>query len=435
MIAQLKANLSQKLSFSYKPGNFISFANESLVGATNFPHMISSIVDQGLRSQTDFVNSEMNVGSFTNTINNAALAILNDELKRHGIDKKEIAPVLTNYQRALNSESIVGTYSSQVNEYQSMVSQFLPVASNLMTQTTGLSGKTDVASSMRLPQKDIIMNTRETLGECAAHTRDGLKILGNIANLTIGDTVNVNFTAANGSYLKVRLGKIGSGIGGKAALTDEDIERIITKVNSAAVQTVPQYITRSMNSLVSISSATTAEVGTTMKAKVQSALNAINNAAVAEKEKENVTKSLYSAMEKDVMGLVGDARNYETYARQKNTGSIIDNNNMKQIMVLSAKRESSANLKRLAIKHYITARTSLEIAASIKTQLNKFDPAAIDKGYEDQAWKDIARFQYYLVHLENQQLKLMAIRAMAQAADIDDTNVLNYVETSGLPAD
>lgn len=434
MIAQLKANLSQKLSFSYKPGNFISSADESLAGTTNFPYLISGIVNQGLKAQTNFVSAEMNAANFTNTINNAALTVLNNELKRHGIAQKEIAAVLTNYQRVLNSESIVGTYSSQVSEYQTMVSQFLPVSSNLMTQMTGLSGKMDVASSMRFPEKDMTVNTRETLDECMAHTRDGLKILGNIANLTVGDSVNSNFTAANGSYLKVRLGKIGSGIG-KGALTDEEIERIIITVNSAAVQTVPQYITRSVNSLISISSVTMAEVNAAMKQKVQSALNAINNAAIAEKAKETITKSLYLATEKDVMGLISDARNYERYARQKNTGSIFDNNNMKEIMVLSAKRESSANLKRLAIKHYITARTSLEVAANIKTQLSKFDPATIDKGYEDQAWKDIARFQYYLVHLENQQLKLLAIRAMAQAADIDDPNVLSYIETSGPPAD
>ncbi|MBP1749530.1 MAG: hypothetical protein H6Q52_2069 [Deltaproteobacteria bacterium] len=434
LITQLKANVSEKLSFSYRPGNFMSFTKGGLVTTTNFSSMVSGIVAEGLKCQADFVNSEMSITSFANTINNAALTILSHELKQYGIDKKEITTVLSNYRKALNCDSIVGTYSGQVREYQSMVSEFLPVASNLMTQMTGLSGKIDIASSMRSKQKDVISNTRETLSECAVHTRDGLKILADIANLTIGDSMNVNFTTANAEYLKVRLGKIASG-SGKAALTDEDVEKIILKVNNAAVQIVPQYVTRSTNSLVNISSGTAAAIGTAMNTKVQSALTAINNAMYTEKAQEEATKNLYSSMEHDVMELVGNLRNYGTYAREKRQESLFDDSSLKKIMVLLAARKSSATFKKLAIKHYITARTSLEVAASIKTQLNKFNPGTIDSGYEDQAWKDLARFEYYLLHLENQQLKLMAIRAMAQAIDTDDPDVLKYAASSGLPAD
>ena len=153
-----------------------------------------------------------------------------------------------------------------------------------------------------------------------------------------------------------------------------------------------------------------AAVGMTMKNKVQSALAAINKAIETEKEKEKASKSIYSSMEKDIMDLTHNPRNYETYAREKSQGSLFDDSSLKKIMVLLAARESSATLKKLAIKHYITARTSLEMAASIKMQLSKFDPGTMDTGYEEQAWKDLARFQYYLLNLENQQLKLMAIR-------------------------
>ena len=205
LVTQLKTHVSQKLSFSYRTGNFMGFTNNNLIHTTDFPSMITTIIGEGLKSQTDFVQSGMSVANFTNMINNAALTVLNDELRQYGINKKDITEAVNNYQKALNSNFIVATYSGQVNEYRSMVSEFLPAASNLTTQMTGLSGKIDVASSIRSAQKDVISTTRETLSECVAHTRDGLNILANIARLTIGDSVNVDFTAANSKYLKERL--------------------------------------------------------------------------------------------------------------------------------------------------------------------------------------------------------------------------------------
>ncbi len=432
LIAQLKAAMSQKFSFAYKPGSFVSAANGSLTGVTDFSSMITGTATRGLNSEIGYVNSRMNAATFTSLIDKAELTALNQELKQQGLDKKEIEPVLAAYQKALNSTGIVGTYSSEVNEYQSMVSDFMPVASNLLVQMTTFAGKMDVASAIQSSGTDITGNTRRTLSECVAHVSDGLGVLGNIANFSIGDAINVKFSTANADYLKVRLGKITSGSG--KALTSEDIDRIITKVNNAAAQSVPRYVTQSTNSLTSMASDTAAAVGGIMKPNIQSAVSAITKAAAAEKAQESAVKSLYVSMEKDVQGLIGNARSYETFARDTSQGSLFDDSSMKKIMVLLARRESSATLKKLAVKNYITARTSLEVAAVIKAQLAKFDPAAIDGGYEDQAWKDLARFHYYLLYLENQKLKLMAIRAMVRAVDTDDPDVLKYVEKSGLPA-
>ena len=431
MIGQLKANLSQKLSISYKPGNFMGFGD--LAGINDFSSMISDVVSEGLRSQIGFVNTDMSLASFTGSLNNAAMTALQNELRQKGFDRNDITAVLKNYQRHLASAGLVGTYSGQVNEYRSMVSGFLPVASNLITQMAGLSGKIDVASSISAQQKDVTGNTREALSECTAHTRDGLYVLGNIGNASIGDAVGTQFIAANSKYLKTMLGKMTTTA--RVALTNEEIERIISKVNNAAAQTVPQYIARSTNSLEKLSLSTTASIGTIMRTKVQSALEAINRSAAAEKAKEAAITNIYSSIESEVQGLLGNPRNYGTFAREKDPARLFDNGNMKKMMVLLASRGSSATRKKLAVKHYILARTSLEVASSIKTTLNSFDPATVDSGYEDQAWKDLARLQYYLLYLDNQQLKLMAIRAMAQAADTDDPDILKYVENSGLPAD
>jgi hypothetical protein len=431
MVGQLKANLSQKLSISYKPGNFMGFSD--LADINDFSSMISDVVGEGLRSQIGFVNGEMSLANFTGSLNSAAMATLQHELRQKGFDTNDITAVIKNYQRVLASTGFVGTYSGQVNEYRSMVSGFLPVASNLITQMAGLSGKIDVASSISAQQKDVTGNTREVLSECAAHTCDGLHVLGNIGNTSIGDTVGTQFTAANSKYLKTTLGKMATTV--RVALTDEETEKIILKVNNAALQTVPQYIARLTNSLEKMSLSTTASVGTIMRTKVQAALEAIHRSATAEKAKEAAITNIYSSIESEVQGLLGNPHNYGTFAREKNPVPLFDNGNMKKIMVLLASRESSATRKKLAVKHYILARTSLEIASSIKIRLNSFDPATVDSGYEDQAWKDLSRLQYYLLYLDNQQLKLMAIRAMAQAADTDDQDILKYLDNSGLPTD
>lgn len=432
MTGELKANLSQKLNISYKPGNFVGTGD--LSGINDFSSMIGGAVNEGLKTQVGIVNGDMSLASFTGSLNNTVMATLLNELRRKGIDRDDTAAVLKNYQMFLKSPGLVGTYSGQVNEYRSMVSGFLPVASNLVMHVAGLSGRIDVASSLTSRQKDVTANTRAALSACSVHARDGFNILGTIGSMSVGDAVGNQFTASNSEYLKTVLGKTVSR-NTKVVLTDKDIELIISAVNSAAAQSVPQYIARSTDSLQKISLATAASVDQTMRSKVQSALDAVNRLVIAEKQRETAITTMYSSIENETQGLLRDYRNYETFARAKVPVTLFDDGSMKKAMVLLASRQSSAVRKKLAIKHYILARTSLEIASGIRARLKSLDPAAIDSGYGDQAWKDLSRLQYYLLYLENQKLKLIAIRAMAQAADTDDPDVLRYIEDSGMPAD
>ncbi len=432
MSGELKANLSQKLSISYKPGNFAGTGD--LSGINDFSSMIGGAVNEGLKSQTGIVNGDMSLASFTGSLNNSVMTTLQNELRRKGFDRNDTSTVLKNYQVFLKSPGLVGTYSGQVNEYRSMVSGFLPVASNLVMHMAGLSGRIDVASSLTARQKDVTGNTRAALSACTVHARDGFGILGTIGNMSVGDAIGNQFTASNSEYLKAVLGKTVSG-NTKVVLTDKDIELIISTVNGVAGQSVPQYISRSTDSLQKISLATAASVDRIIGSKVQSALDAVNRLVIAEKQKEIAITTMYSSIENEVQRLLRDYRNYETFARAKAPVSLFDDGSMKRAMVLLASRQSSAVRKKLAIKHYVLARTSLEVASGIRTRLKNLAPAAIDSGYEDQAWKDLSRLHYYLLYLENQKLKLIALRAMAQAADTDDPDVLRFIEDSGMPAD
>ena len=113
--------------------------------------------------------------------------------------------------------------------------------------------------------------------------------------------------------------------------------------------------------------------------------------------------------------------------------SLLDREDIKKITVLLAGRNSSMLRRKLAVRHYIVARISLEMATAIRSGLSGFDPATIDRGYEDMAWKDLARFNYYLLSMENQRLKLLALRAMTESLTTEDPDVSRYAEDSGLP--
>ena len=116
MIGQLKAILSQKLSISYRPGNLIGVGD--LAGINDFSSTVGDVVGAGLRSQNSFVNAHLSLGNFMGSLNNAATATFQNELRRKGFDRNDITAVLKNYQKILASEGFVGTYSGPVNEYR-----------------------------------------------------------------------------------------------------------------------------------------------------------------------------------------------------------------------------------------------------------------------------------------------------------------------------
>jgi hypothetical protein len=293
---------------------------------------------------------------------------------------------------------------------------------------SSLSGKMDVADGLK-GTRSANNNTLTVLAECADHTRDGLKNIAGLAYTTLADTINENFCTANSGYLTRRLKKNNTG------LSDEDIAKIASRTNNAAIRSVPEFINHTTASLADIGMSTNRAISVKMKDVIQSALSTIGKASSREKATQQAIDRAYTAIENDIRSLINDARRFEVIARDNNRPALLDESSMKKIMVLVAGRSSSMILKKLAIKHYIVARTSQELSLAIKAQLAKFDPAAIDSAYEDMAWKDLARFNYYLLRLENQKMKLLAIRAMTESIDTDDPDALGQIDKNGLPPD
>lgn len=433
LITELKLCLSEKLNLEFMPGGFRALEG-GLTKATDLKFPVSIPVTTGLTSQLNYTRSGMSVEAFTNRLNKAVFTVLRQELKQRGLEEKRIGMILADYGREfLNSRQTVGTYASQVKDFQVMAAEFLPGSAELLSRMTALAGKMDIADGLQGKQTaGSNGNTRQMLEECLAHTRGGLKNVAAIAGIAIADSINGEFRTAGNDYLKARLDKIRT-LEGKAALSDKEIVRIIEGVNRAAAGTVSDHIRSATGTLDDLALQTNISLIARMKDAIASALSAINRGMALEKEKERSADRLYAGIEKEVHALLRDSRRLGTVAREKNGASLLDKESVKEITVLLAGRNSSLLRRRLAVKHYMVARTSLETAAAIRAGLSGFDPEAIDGNYEDMAWKDLARFNYYLLCLENQRLRLLALRAMTESLSTEDPDVARYAEDSELP--
>ncbi len=433
LITKLKLCLSEKLDLEFMPGGFRALEG-GLRKATDLKFPGSDPVNTGLNSQLNYARSGMSVEAFTNRLNRAVFTVLRQELKQRGLEEKQIGRILADCGREfLNSRQTVGTYANQVKNFQAMAAEFLPASAELLSRMTVLAGKMDIADGIQGKQTaGSNGNTRQMLEECLVHTRIGLKNMAGIAGIAIADSINGDFRSAGNDYLKARLDKLRA-LEGKAALSDKEIARIIESVDKAAAGTVSDHIRTATGTLDDLALQTNISLTAKMKGAIASALSAINKEMALEKEKERSANRLYAGIEKEVHGLLRDGRQFGTVAREKNGASLLDKESVKEITVLLAGRNSSLLRRKLAVKHYIVARTSLETASAIRTGLSGFDPGAIDGNYKDMAWKDLARFNYYLLCLENQRLRLLALRAMTESLGTEDPDVVRYAEDSGLP--
>ncbi len=433
LITELKLSLSEKLNLEFMPGNLRAMEG-GLRKATDLKLPGSDPVNTGLNSQLNYARSGMSVEAFTNRLNKAVFTVLRQELKQCGLEEKQIGSILADYGKEfLNSRQTVGTYANQVKDFQTMAAEFLPASAELLSRMTVLAGKMDITDGIQGKQTaGSNGNTRQMLEECLAHTRGGLKNMAGIAAIAIADSINGDFRSSCNDYLKARIDKVRT-LEGKASLSDKEIAGIIESVNKAAAGTVSDHIRSATGTLDDLALQTSISLTAKMKSAIASALSSINREMALEKEKEGSANRLYAGIEKEVYELLRDSRQVGTVAMEKIRASLLDEESVKKITVLLAGRNSSLLRRRLAVKHYLVARASLETASAIRAGLSGFDPGAIDGNYEDMAWKDLARFNYYLLCLENQRLRLLALRAMTESLGTEDPDVIRYAEDNGLP--
>ncbi|NLT22884.1 MAG: hypothetical protein GXX82_07540 [Syntrophorhabdus sp.] len=433
LITELRLCLSERLDLALLPGSFRAL-EKRLRGATDLSKLVDGIVSDGLDSQLAFLKTRMNVEMFASCLNKAVLSALSRELKRLGFEESRVHEVLSDYRREfLNSRRALATYADEVRDFQTRTAEFLPVSARLLSRMTVLGGKMDVADGIQAKRgAEVSGNTRQILDECAIHAKGGLKNISAIAEVSLADSISRGFCGASGTYLTARLEKL-RGLEGKASVSPQDIARVLESVDRAATGAPSEYVRTSTAELVDMAAGIRTSLTARMRDGIAAVLLVVNKAVSLEKEKERAIDRLYNGIEQEVKGLLGDAGSFAAIARENARVSLLDREDIKKITVLLAGRNSSMLRRKLAVRHYIVARISLEMATAIRSGLSGFDPATIDRGYEDMAWKDLARFNYYLLSMENQRLKLLALRAMTESLTTEDPDVSRYAEDSGLP--
>lgn len=433
-IAQLKLNFMGKVNIEFMPGNFENGMMKTLEAATNFLSITNGVVSEGLASQADCIKTKMSPEAFREYLNCKVVSVLKKELLQRGIDGLQAQDILKDYEkRFLNSRQTLDIYTNQMLGFQAKLHEFVKGSAVFTSGMTDIAGHIDVADWIQGKQKTGgDTNTLGMLKECEGYAVKGLQNIGMIVGMEMGEAIGGTFACDNGRYLKVKLEKIRNA-GGTALFSAEGIERIIDDTNKTAIRAVRDYTALTISDLSSLETRAKTALLNVMKKAINSADSMIHGSMVLEREEGYAVKRLYADIEERVKRLVGDTGKLEAIAVEKKQISLLDSKDIQKIAVLLAGRGSSALQRRLAVKRYIAARECGDVATVIKAGLLKFDPGAIDRGYYDMAWKDLARFNYYLLVLHNQKMKLQALRVMAESLDTADPEIVMHIEKGGLP--
>lgn len=433
-ITRLKIYFMEKINIEFMPGNYGRSMMRTLETATDFLSIAGGIVGEGLALQTDCIKTKMSPEAFREHLNGKVLPVVRKGLLQRGIDGRQAQDILNDYEKQfLNSRQTLDIYANQMLGFQTKAREFMKESAGFTSRMTDIAGHVDVADWIQGKQKTGgSTNTHEMLKECEGYAVKGLQNIGTIAGIEMGEAIGGKFAGENGRYLKAKLEEV-QGPGGTASFSMEVIEKIIEDANKAAIRTVQDYIALTISDLSGLEARAKTALRRVMKKAIDSADSMIYRSMSLEREEGYAVNRLYANIEKRVKDLVGDPKKPEAIAREIKQVSLLDNEDIQKITVLLAGRGSSALQRRLAVKHYITARESGDMADAIRARLLKFDPGVIDCGYDDMAWKDLARFNYYLLVLHNQKMKLQALRAMAGSLNSADPEAILYIEKGALP--
>lgn len=150
------------------------------------------------------------------------------------------------------------------------------------------------------------------------------------------------------------------------------------------------------------------------------------------------TQSGYSNSSANPSGSMQQALNAGTW-----TSTQVDQANMqnaedtkKLAVFLGGDGKKHSAVVKTNVKYFLIAKESGDLARNILQKIKTYNVTAIDKTTDDAAWKDAARFQYYTLMLQNQQMKLLAARAMAIGMSLKalDDDLASFIEKTGLPA-
>lgn len=462
LINQAKMAVLSKLNLEFLPGGFANILMGELVNVSDLSGKIENVLNGGLNSEIAYIRDQMSPEALRTTLNGAMEQTFQSSLGAvQDLTRSQVEQLVGEYRgQFLMAQQVFSTYSGAVGSYQTMMKDFVSDATNFTSAISNLGTKLDIASFVS-GENGIgsIINTEAVMKEASVFMQNGIQNVVGITGYDIGIGVELNLAGMNANYLRSKLegmtkegtalitgtdGVVRETFGRVPLFTKEQVDKIIEDSNKAASASVADYLQKTSGALSQHASSVNSKLQNDLKGAVGQAEKVIENAVNVEKHKDFLAQKVSEEVQKSIGTIMGDAKEWFKIASDKelptfpkagaDVGAGVADNVGKIAALIAGKNNS--DLTRAHVKVWAIAKESADVVKNIRTKLGQYNPAMIDSKPEDAAWKDAARFQYYTLMLQNQQLKLLGAKAVAMAKNYEPYNeeLKKYLKKEGLPA-
>lgn len=453
LISQAKSYALSRVKLEYLQGPFGEMLTSGLMNPMDITGKIEGIMNAGLNSGLSVIRDQMSPEALMKSINSSTSQSLETALKGlSDMPKRLVEQTVGNYNRQFLESSGFNSYKTAARQYQQQMSNFMSTATDTSKRFMDFGQNLDIAQFVENGASSglgSITNTKAITSELNNFVANGIQNAKFIWGNDIGVQVETGFVNLNEAYLRRQLESLRQAKG-VTSLTDEKINEIISATNSKSLAAVSSYLNDTADRLTSQANKTTAAaqnaVGSTIgkvELTLQQAMNSEKQSdAVAFAVSENVRKSVRSALEAGEWRSVAAEPKPLPLPFARTVRSALDTQNAedtkKLAVFLAGEGKKHSDVVRVNVKYFLVAKESGDVARNILQKIRTYNVSAIDKSTDDAAWKDAARFQYYTLMLQNQQMKLVAAKAMAIGIGTSlkalDKDLAGFIDKTGLPA-
>jgi len=444
LVNQAKMAVLSKLNLEFLPGGFADILMGELVNVSDLSGKIESVMNGGLQNELSYIRDQMSPEALRSTLNSTVENTFRESLSTvSDLTRSQVEGLVGGYRdQFLMAQQTLATYASSAKDYQAMMSTFTNEATAFTSSISNLGTKIDIADFVKGENGlGSIVNTEAVIKEANTFIQNGIQNVVAITGYDIGVSVETNFVSMNSQYLRSTLeNMVQATPAGKTALfTKEQIDEIVANSNKAASASVASYLTNTSNALTQQAVSLNSKLQGVAKNSVGQAEKVIQGAISTEKLQDSMAQALSKSVQNSVQAVTGDVRKYLAVAGETKplsysfSGSSADDTEKIATLLMGGNKTNNV---RVIAKQWMVAKESSDAVRNIQAKLRKYNPATIDAKPEDAAWKDAARFQYYSLMLQNQQMKLLAVKAIASAVMYESKNdgLKKYIQTKGLPS-
>lgn len=471
LISQAKAWALSKLKLEYLQGSFGEMLVSGLTQSRDISGTIAGIMDAGLTSELSLISKQMSPEALMAGINSSAGRSLEEALK--GLDDMPnglVEQTVDNYTDQFLERSGFNSYKAPARVYQRQMANFMNTAADVSKKFLDFGQSLDVSRYVQMGATSgpgAILHTRTVTNELDNFVANGIQDTKLIWGSDVGVQVETGFTRLNESYLRRQLE--GLKAKGVTSLTDARINEIIAATNNKALNAVSSHLADTADRLMGEAYKVTSYAQNTLGIAIGRLEQTLQQAMSIEKKtgtvatavSENVRRSVQSAFKAGKWrpvaaapkplphpftrsaGYSDPARSMQNAltsgtwtSRQAEQANAQNAEDTKQLAIfLAGEGKIHSDVVKTNVKYFLVAKESGDVARDILQKLQMYNAAATDKATDDAAWKDAARFQYYALMLQNQQMKLVAAKAMAIGMNLKalDNELGSFIDKTGLP--